>query len=42
VDTDDANEALSRATSLLSSDLGVRAIVVPTRSGRTPRLVSAD
>lgn len=38
----DPNEALSRATSLLSSDLGVRAIVVPTRSGRTARLVSAE
>jgi pyruvate kinase len=38
----DPDEALSRATSLLSSDLGVRAIVVPTRSGRTARLVSAE
>jgi pyruvate kinase len=38
----DPNEALSRATSLLSADLGVRAIVVPTRSGRTARLVSAE
>jgi pyruvate kinase len=34
--------ALSRATSLLSGDLGVRAVVVPTRSGRTARLVSAE
>ncbi len=38
----DPNEALSRATSLLSADLNVRAIVVPTRSGRTARLVSAE
>jgi pyruvate kinase len=38
----DPSEALSRATSLLSADLGVRAIVVPTRSGRTARLVSAE
>ena len=34
--------ALSRATSLLSGDLGVRAVVVPTRSGRTARLVAAE
>lgn len=40
--TQDPNEALSRATSLLSSTLGVRAIVVPTRSGHTARLVSAE
>jgi pyruvate kinase len=33
--------ALSRATSLLSGDLGVRAVVVLTRSGTTARLVSA-
>ena len=39
---DDAGEALSRATSLLSRDLEVRAVVVPTRSGRTARLVSAE
>jgi len=38
----DAGEALSRATSLLSRDLEVRAVVVPTRSGRTARLVSAE
>src|SRR5213075_521214 len=38
----DPSEALSRATSLLSADLGVRSIVVPTRSGRTARLVSAE
>ncbi len=38
----DASEALSRATSLLSRDLEVRAVVVPTRSGRTARLVSAE
>ncbi|HEY4220493.1 MAG TPA: pyruvate kinase, partial [Myxococcota bacterium] len=38
----DPGEALSRAVSLLSADLGVRAIVVPTRSGRTARLVSAE
>lgn len=34
-------EALSRATSLLSGDLGVRAVVVPSRTGGTARLVSA-
>ncbi len=34
--------ALSRATSLLSGDLGVRAVVVPTRTGRTARLVAAE
>jgi pyruvate kinase len=39
---DDPGEALSRATALLSSDLGVAAIVVPTRGGRTARLVSAE
>jgi pyruvate kinase len=39
---DDPSEALSRATSLLSRDLEVRAVVVPTRSGRTARLVSAE
>jgi pyruvate kinase len=38
----DPGEALSRATSLLSRDLEVRAVVVPTRSGRTARLVSAE
>jgi pyruvate kinase len=38
----DPSEALSRATSLLSRDLEVRAVVVPTRSGRTARLVSAE
>lgn len=38
----DASEALSRATSLLSRDLEVRAVVVPTRSGRTARMVSAE
>ncbi len=38
----DPGEALSRATSLLSADLGVRAVVVPTRTGRTARLVSAE
>lgn len=38
----DPGEALSRATSLLSRDLQVRAVVVPTRSGRTARLVSAE
>ena len=38
----DPSEALSRATSLLSRDLQVRAVVVPTRSGRTARLVSAE
>ncbi|MDP2342129.1 MAG: pyruvate kinase [Deltaproteobacteria bacterium] len=38
----DPSEALSRATSTLSRDLEVRAIVVPTRSGRTARLVSAE
>jgi pyruvate kinase len=40
--TDDPSDALSRATSLLSSNLDVRAIVVPTRSGRTARLVAAE
>ncbi len=40
--TQDPSEALSRATSLLSRDLEVRAVVVPTRSGRTARLVSAE
>ena len=38
----DPGEALSRATSLLSRDLEVRAVVVATRSGRTARLVSAE
>src|SRR5207302_10898767 len=38
----DPSEALSRATSLLSADLGVRAILVPTRTGRTARLVCAE
>ncbi len=38
----DPSEALSRATSTLSRDLQVQAIVVPTRSGRTARLVSAE
>ena len=38
----DPGEALSRATSTLSRDLEVRAIVVPTRTGRTTRLVSAE
>jgi pyruvate kinase len=38
----DPSEALSRATSTLSRDLNVTAIVVPTRSGRTARLVSAE
>jgi pyruvate kinase len=39
---DDSGEALSRATALLSRELGVRAVVVPTRTGRTARLVSAE
>ena len=38
----DPSEALSRAASLLSRDLQVRAVVVPTRTGRTARLVSAE
>ncbi len=38
----DPSEAMSRATSLLSRDLQVRAVVVPTRTGRTARLVSAE
>jgi pyruvate kinase len=33
--------ALSRATSMLSGDMDVRAVVAPTRSGRTARLLSA-
>ena len=35
-------EALSRATSLLSRGLAVRAVVVPTNSGNTARSVSAE
>ena len=42
VHAQDPSEALSRATSLLSRDLEVRAVVVPTRTGRTARLVSAE
>ena len=38
----DSGEAISRATSLLSHELSARAIVVPTRSGKTVRLVSAE
>jgi pyruvate kinase len=38
----DVQRALSRATSLLSSDLGVRSVVVPTSSGRMARMVSAE
>jgi pyruvate kinase len=34
--------AVSRAASLLSSDLDVRAVVVPTRTGTTARLVSSE
>jgi pyruvate kinase len=34
--------AVSRAASLLSGDLDVRAVVVPTRSGATARVVSAE
>ncbi|HVE83800.1 MAG TPA: pyruvate kinase alpha/beta domain-containing protein, partial [Myxococcales bacterium] len=35
------NAALSRATSMLSGELEVRAVVVPTRTGRTARLISS-
>lgn len=35
-------EALSRATSLLSGDLGVRAIVVPSRTGTTAGIVASE
>jgi pyruvate kinase len=34
--------AVSRAASLLSGDLDVRAVVVPTRSGNTARIVSSE
>jgi pyruvate kinase len=34
--------AVSRAASLLSRDLDVRAVVVPTRSGGTARVVSSE
>ena len=34
--------AVSRAASLLSRDLHVRAVVVPTRSGGTARIVSSE
>jgi pyruvate kinase len=34
--------AVSRAASLLSGDLDVRAVVVPTRSGATARVVSSE
>ncbi|MBE2248922.1 MAG: pyruvate kinase [Myxococcus sp.] len=36
------SSAVSRAASLLSADLDVRAVVVPTYSGDTARLVSAE
>lgn len=36
------SEALSRAVALLSRDLQVRAIIVPTASGRTAQMVSAE
>jgi len=35
-------EALSRATALLSRDLSVHGVMVPTRSGRTARMASAQ
>jgi pyruvate kinase len=34
--------AVSRAASLMSGDLDVRAVVVPTRSGNTARIVSSE
>ena len=36
------SEALSRAVAMLSRDLHVRAIIVPTDSGRTAQMVSAE
>jgi pyruvate kinase len=36
------NSAVSRATSLLSRELQARAVVVPTRSGATARIVSSE
>ncbi|MBS1149988.1 MAG: pyk [Myxococcaceae bacterium] len=36
------SSAVSRATTLLSRDLQVRAVVVPTRSGGTARVVSSE
>ena len=36
------SSAISRAASLLSGDLDVRAVVVPTRSGNTARVVSSE
>ncbi len=36
------SSAVSRATTLLSRDLQVRAVVVPTRSGGTARIVSSE
>jgi pyruvate kinase len=35
-------EALSRAAAQVSRDVGARAVVVPTKSGRTARLISGD
>jgi pyruvate kinase len=35
------NASLSRATSMLSGDLEIRAVVAPTRTGRMARLISA-
>jgi pyruvate kinase len=35
------NAALSRATSMLSGELEVRAVVAPTRTGRMARLISS-
>jgi pyruvate kinase len=36
------SEAVARATAHLSRDLEVRAVIVPTRTGRTARVVAAD